>query len=71
MEKCQAKTKDGRTCNEELIGKDEPLVHHAEGAEGKGGYSHHACRLGHAWHRQMGNGLMTPCDCTGNTRGGV
>ena len=71
MEKCQDTTKDGRPCNEDLIGKDEPLVHHAEGTEGKSGYSHHACRLGHAWHRQMGNGLMTPCDCTGNARGGV
>jgi hypothetical protein len=68
--KCLGKLEDGRPCPEELIGKDEPLIHHAEGGEGAG-FNHHSCKLGHAWHRYMGNGLMTPCDCTGHARGGV
>jgi hypothetical protein len=60
----------GSPCAEELIGKDEPLIHHAEGEDG-GSFTHHSCKLGHAWHRYMGNGLLTPCDCTGHARGGV
>ncbi len=70
MEKCPGKLEDGRPCPEELIGKDEPPIHHAQAGE-QGTFRHHSCRLGHAWHRHMGNGLMTPCDCTGNARGGV
>jgi hypothetical protein len=69
-EKCPGNLEDGRPCSEEFIGKDEPLIHHAEGEDG-GGFTHHSCKLGHAWHRYMGNGLMTPCDCTGHVRGGV
>jgi hypothetical protein len=71
IDRCQHKLDDGKICGEELIGKDEPAIHHAEGTEGKGSYSHHSCRLGHAWHRHMGNGLMTPCDCTGHARSAV
>ena len=74
MEKCQGKLANGQPCTEELIptedmmGKNEPPIHHAEGDETTGVYSHHSCRLGHAWHRHMGGGLITPCDCTGNAR---
>ncbi len=68
--KCPATKKDGTCCSEELIGKDEPLIHHAEGADG-GVFRHHTCKLGHAWHRYMGNRLMTPCDCTGHARGAI
>jgi hypothetical protein len=68
IERCQEKLDNGKICNEELIGKDEPPIHHAEGGED---YTHHSCRLGHAWHRQMGGGLITPCDCTGHARAGV
>jgi DUF2934 family protein len=67
--KCPGTLEAGSPCQEDLIGKDEPLIHHAEGQEG-GGFSHHSCKLGHAWHRHMGNGLLTPCDCTGHARGG-
>jgi hypothetical protein len=67
IEKCQEKLDNGKFCSEELNGSDEPLIHHAQGAD-KGSFSHHRCRLGHAWHRHMGNGLMTPCDCTGHAR---
>jgi hypothetical protein len=68
--KCLGTLEGGRPCPEDLIGKDEPLIHHAEGGE-EAGFSHHACKLGHAWHRYMGNGLITPCDCTGHVRAGV
>ncbi|HLI82012.1 MAG TPA: hypothetical protein VKV03_18615 [Candidatus Binataceae bacterium] len=71
IDRCQHELDDGKICGEELIGKDEPAIHHAEGAETKGPYSHHSCRLGHAWHRHMGNGLITPCDCTGHARSAV
>jgi hypothetical protein len=71
MNKCQGTLANGRPCNEELIGKDEPPIHHAEGGEANGPFTHHSCKLGHAWHRHMGNGLITPCDCTGHARGGV
>ena len=67
--KCPATLESGSRCQEDLIGKDEPLIHHAEGEDGHG-FSHHSCKLGHAWHRHMGNGLLTPCDCTGHARGG-
>lgn len=75
MEKCHAKLTSGELCREEILleenigkepfGKIEAAIHHGEGA----GYTHHACRLGHAWHRNLNNGLLTPCDCTGHTRG--
>jgi len=70
LERCQQKLDNGKVCNEELIGKDEPPIHHAEGG-GDGEFTHHSCRLGHAWHRHMGGGLITPCDCTGHARAGV
>ena len=68
--KCPGTLNAGTPCQEDLIGKDEPLIHHAEGEDG-GGFTHHGCKLGHAWHRHMGNGLLTPCDCTGHARGGI
>ena len=68
--KCPGLLESGGLCAEDLIGKDEPLIHHAEGEDG-GGFTHHSCKLGHAWHRHMGNGLITPCDCTGHARGGL
>ncbi len=68
--KCPATLESGSLCQEELIGKDEPLIHHAEGEDG-GGFTHHNCKLGHAWHRYMSNGLLTPCDCTGHARSGI
>ncbi|HSR57376.1 MAG TPA: hypothetical protein VLL57_04270 [Candidatus Binataceae bacterium] len=76
-EKCRAKRENGELCQEEILleenigkepfGKTEPAIHHGEGD----GYTHHSCRLGHAWHRNVHTGLMTPCDCTGGARGGV
>ncbi len=69
IDRCQHELDDGKICGEELIGKDEPPIHHAEG--GGDPLTHHSCKLGHAWHRNMGNGLITPCDCTGKARGGV
>jgi hypothetical protein len=81
MAKCQVKLDNGKICSEELVleenigkenfGQSEPPIHHAEGSEDAGGYSHHSCRLGHAWHRYMKTGLLTPCDCTGHARGAV
>ncbi len=68
--KCPGTLNAGTPCQEDLIGKDEPLIPHAEGEDG-GGFTHHGCKLGHAWHRYMGNGLLTPCDCTGHARGGI
>ncbi len=68
--KCPGVVEGGTPCVEELIGKDEPLIHHAEGGNGDG-FTHHCCKVGHAWHRYMGTGLMTPCDCTGHARGGI
>jgi hypothetical protein len=69
IDRCQHKLDDGKICGQELIGKDEPPIHHAEGGDSP--LTHHSCKLGHAWHRNMGNGLITPCDCTGKARGGV
>jgi len=68
--KCPGIVEGGRPCAEDLIGKDEPPIHHAEGGNGEG-FTHHSCKLGHAWHRYMGSSLMTPCDCTGHARGGI
>src|SRR5208283_1360211 len=41
--KCAGTLEDGKPCPEELIGKDEPLIHHAEGEDG-GGFTHHSCK---------------------------
>jgi len=81
MAKCQTKLGNGEVCREEIgleenlgteaFGKTEPPIHHAEGGEDIGGFTHHSCRLGHAWHRYMKNGLLTPCDCTGHARGTI
>ncbi len=68
--KCPGTLENGSPCQQDLIGKDEPLIHHAEGEDG-GGFTHHSCKLGHAWHRYMGDGLLTPCDCTGHARSGI
>jgi hypothetical protein len=75
--KCQARRDNGELCQEEIqleenigkepFGKTSPAIHHGEGD----GFTHHACRLGHAWHRNVSSGLMTPCDCTNRARGGV
>jgi hypothetical protein len=69
VEKCPAKLEDDRPCPENLVGKDEPLIHHAMGGD-EGIFTHYGCKLGHAWHRHIGNGLITPCDCTGHARAG-
>ena len=68
--KCREIVEGSGPCAEDLFGKDEPPIHHAEGENGDG-FTHQSCKLGHAWHRYMGSGLMTPCNCTGHAAGGV
>src|SRR5208283_6018640 len=68
--RCPGTLADGRPCSADLVDRDEPLVHYA-GAGDQGDFTHHRCKLGHAWHRDLNDDLLMPCDCSRHAPGSV